>query len=142
MLFTSMYGADPFSGVRRLQQEMNRLFEGYGAGDDEFPAVNVWSNKDEVVVTAEIPGVDPKNLSINVNQDVLTIEGERAGGDLQEGVVCHRCERSSGKFVRSLRLPFDVEAGGIKARYKLGVLTINMPRAESAKPKKIAISAE
>ncbi len=141
MLFNSMYGLDPFSDVRRLQREMNRLFEGYGAEADEFPAVNVWSGQDEMVVTAEIPGVDPKDLSINVNQDVLTLEGKRQAEDLQEGVVCHRCERGQGNFTRSLRLPFEVEAAGVKARHKLGVLTIRLPRAEASKPKKIAISA-
>lgn len=142
MLFNSIYQLDPFSDVRRLQREMNRLFEGYAVDADEFPAVNVWSGQDELVVTAEIPGVEPKDISINVNQDVLTIEGKRQAEELQEGVDCHRCERSQGNFVRSLRLPFEVNAEGVKARQKLGVLTIRLPRAEAAKPKKIAITAE
>jgi len=142
MLFNSMYGLSPFSDFRRLQREMNRLFDGYGTDIDEFPAVNVWSGQDEIVVTAEVPGVDPKDLSINVNQDVLTLEGKRQSEDLQDGVVCHRCERGQGAFSRSLRLPFEIDADGVKARHKLGVLTIKLPRAEAGKPRKIAISTE
>lgn len=142
MLFTSIYGADPFSDIRRLQREMNRVFEGYSPEPEDFPVVNVWSNKDELLVTAEIPGVDPKDISISVNQDILTIEGDRKSEELQERVVCHRSERGAGRFVRALRLPFDVESDKVKARHKLGVLTITMPRAEASKPKKIAINAE
>ncbi len=92
-------------------------------------------------MTAELPGVDMKNLSVSVNQDILTIEGERKGEELREGVVCHRSERGCGKFARTLRLPYDVESGKVKARHSLGVLTLTMPRAEASKPKKISITA-
>ena len=141
MLFEPTY-YEPFGEFRRLQREINRLFDGVGVDADEFPAVNVWSNADGIVVNAELPGVESKDINISINQDVLTIEGERKTQELSEGVVCHRSERGEGRFVRSIKLPFEVDADKVKAQCKLGVLTVTMPRAETSKPRKIAISAE
>ncbi|MCA1809532.1 MAG: Hsp20/alpha crystallin family protein [Kiritimatiellia bacterium] len=141
MLLNDVFGGSSLSDFRRLQREMNRLFEGVGQESEEFPALNIWSNNDELVVTAEIPGADPKDINVNVNQDVLTIEGKREPEELAEGVVCHRMERGSGRFLRSLRLPFDVESEKVQARYKMGILTLTLPRAEMSKPRKIAITA-
>lgn len=141
MLFAPAY-YDSFGEFRRLQREMNRLFDGVSVETDEFPSVNVWSNPDGIVVTAELPGVESKDINISINQDALTIEGERKAHVLTEGVQCHRSERGEGRFVRSIKLPFDVDADKIKAQCKLGVLTVTMPRAETSKPRKIAISAE
>ncbi len=140
MLFTDVFGGSPLREFRRLQREMNRLFDGYGGVEaDGFPALNVWSNSDEVVVTAEMPGVDVKDINININQDMLTLDGKREAQDLAADVVCHRQERGVGRFMRSLRLPFEVDAAKVKARCKLGVLTITLPRAEASKPRRIAI---
>ena len=133
---------EPFSEIRRLQREVNRIFGSGGAQTESFPAVNVWSNQDTVVVTAELPGMEVKDLDIQVNGDQLTVSGERKAGDPVEGVVCHRCERGVGKFARTLRLPFEVESGKVDAKYQQGVLTITLPRTESSKPRRIAVAAE
>lgn len=141
-MFRNLIQWDPLRDIQRLQQEMNRLFAGYSSEAEGFPYLNVWGTQDSLVVTAEIPGVDPKDLSINVNQGYLTVEGERKPEELEADVICHRCERGFGKFARSLQLPFEVDVNTVKARHKLGVLSIEMQRTEAAKPKKIAVASE
>ena len=131
---------DPFSDMRRLQREVNNLYRGTSAETDGFPALNLWSNDEEAIVMAEIPGMDPEGLDVTVKGDLLTLKGERKEEDIaKEGMVCHRVERGSGSFRRGLRIPFEVENAKVKAHYAKGVLTITLPRAESSKPKRIVI---
>ena len=131
---------DPFAELRTLQREMNRLFNGYSTEQAAYPALNVWSNGTEAVVTAEVPGVDPSEIDINVERDELTIAGERKAGEPAEGVVCHRSERGAGRFVRTVRLPFEVQHDAVKATHRHGVLTVKLPRSEATKPKRIEIA--
>ncbi|MDK2857171.1 MAG: hypothetical protein PWQ29_345 [Verrucomicrobiota bacterium] len=133
---------DPLSGFENLQREMNRLFDGYTGSSAGFPLVNVWANENEAVVTAEIPGVDPKDIEINVLKNLLTIQGERKADDPGEDAVCHRNERVTGRFSRTVRLPFGVENDKVKAKYEKGVLKVTLPRAEATKPKKVQISTD
>jgi HSP20 family protein len=130
---------DPFWD---LQREMNRLFTGVAAPAETFPAVNVWTSRDQVVVTAELPGVDAKALDVSVHGDALTLKGERPEDTAVESAVCHRAERWSGRFSRTIRLPFAVENGQVKAKCRNGVLTVTLPRAESSKPRQVAIVSE
>lgn len=135
---------DPFSELRTLQREMNRLFEGASGatpGRSGVPALNLWSNGEQAVVTMEMPGIDPKDIDISVLRDDLTVTGERKAEEPAEGVVCHRMEREAGRFVRTVRLPFEVENSKVSASYDKGILTITMPRAEATKPKRIAIQS-
>jgi HSP20 family protein len=120
---------------------MNRLFDGYdgGATVSRFPALNVWGNSDRVVVMAELPGLDPKDLDLSVVNNQLTIKGDRKSDKPAEDAVCHRSERDYGKFVRTVRLPFAVENDKVEAKYENGVLTVSMPRHEATKPKRIEI---
>ena len=132
----------PFSEFRTLQREMNRLFEGI---DDDvsmsrFPMLNVWSNEDNIIVTAEIPGLSKDDININVVNNVLTISGERKEEELASDTICHRYERGVGKFVRTVQLPFAIESGKVTAKYDKGVLTITLPQHEASKPKKIEIT--
>jgi HSP20 family protein len=131
----------PFEELRGLQREMNRLFDGYEREPEwsRFPVLNVWGNNEQVVVTAELPGVDTDAVEISVVSNQLTIKGERMSEPLSEGVICHRSERKTGKFVRTVHLPFSVENEKVTATYDKGVLTIDMPRSEAAKPKRIEI---
>lgn len=133
----------PFDELRSLQREMNRLFDGYEprTAMSRFPAMNVWGNDENVVVTAELPGMAPEDLDINVVNNQLTIKGERKADKPAEDAVCHRNEREYGKFVRTVRLPFAVENDKVTARYENGVLTVVMPRHEATKPKRIEINA-
>ncbi|VGO16474.1 Spore protein SP21 [Pontiella desulfatans] len=131
----------PFEELRGLQREMNRLFDGYDGGTamSRFPALNVWGNADSAVVTAELPGLETKDLDLSVVNNQLTIKGERKGDKPAEDAVCHRSERDTGKFVRTVRLPFAVENDKVTANYENGVLTVVMPRHEATKPKRIEI---
>lgn len=133
---------EPFGELSRIQGTMNRLFRDYTCRGCDFPLVNVWANDAECVLTAEIPGVDPKGLSLNVTGNLLTLEGERKADELAEQSAYQRQERGYGKFSRSVRLPFEVDSAAAKAAYSRGVLRITLPRKESAKPRTITVEAE
>ena len=132
--------------VRRLRDEMNRLFAsfnqqwpGLGSG---YPAVNVWQDADTLYAEAELPGIDLSELEILVTGgDQLSIKGERKPVDGKEGVWLRR-ERPFGRFARLLTLPVEVDANKVQARLVNGVLTLTLPKSEAAKPKKIAVKAE
>ncbi|GAB4577965.1 MAG: Hsp20/alpha crystallin family protein [Anaerolineales bacterium] len=132
-----------FSELDRLQREMNRLFERTYAprlrSAPSFPAMNVWTNDDGAIITAELPGVSPEDIDISIIGETLTLTGERKPDLLEEEVRYHRQERGYGKFTRSLELPFRVDAAQVEASFDKGVLHITLPRLEADKPKKIAI---
>jgi len=132
----------PFSRVRRLQEEMNRLFDGAAYSHEPFPALNVWSDGEKAELSAEIPGLDPKELQISILGDKVAIEGELKAEKPAEGAIWQRRERPSGKFSRTIRLPFEVEASKAVAKSANGTLRLTLPRAESSKPRKIEVSAE
>jgi HSP20 family protein len=126
----------------RLQREMNRVFESFDrsvAPSAGFPAMNVWMNEEGAVVTAELPGVDVKDLEINVVGETLTLSGERKPLDLPKEAVVHRQERGMGKFTRTIDLPFNVDSGKVQATLEKGILRILLPRAEQDKPRKIQV---
>ena len=143
MYWTDDRAWGPFAELRSLQRDMNRLLDGYDGGTamSRFPALNVWGNEENVVVTAELPGMDVADLDINVVNNQLTIQGERKEEKPAEDAVCHRCERGAGTFVRTVRLPFTVEGDKVSAKYDKGVLTVTLPRSEATKPKRIEIKA-
>ncbi len=134
---------DPMLELRRLQRDMDRLFTGYrpGAAERVFPPVNVWTGRDDAIVTAELPGVDPAKLDITVVGDTLTLSGTREPAEPGEGQVVNRLERETGDFARTIQLPFRVEADKVEAAYAKGVLQITLPRLEADRPKQIAIKA-
>lgn len=127
----------------RLQREMNSLFEAHTPARlrpaPGFPALNVWSNADGLVVTAEVPGIAPEDIDINVVGDTLTLSGERKADEVEQGARYHRQERGFGRFTRSLQLPYAVDVNKVEATFKNGVLHIQLPRAEEDKPRKIAV---
>jgi HSP20 family protein len=138
--------ANSWQDIERVQREMNRLFaDFYGTprfqAARNFPALNVWTNPDGAVITAELPGVSPEDIDISVVGETLTLTGSRQPGELKEGEKYHRRERGQGKFTRTFQLPFLVEADKVEAVFDKGILRISLPRAEADKPKKIAIKA-
>lgn len=134
---------DPVNEMRRLQREVNRLFSGVGqAPSYDFPAINVWLNESEALVTAELPGIDPAKMDISIIGDSLDLSGVHESDKSDNQKSYHRQERNFGSFRRSIKLPFQVEADKVEARYEKGVLQLKLPRAESEKPRKIAIKAE
>ena len=132
---------DPLWGLQRLQRDINRAFSGFDTllAVREYPSLNVWQGSNDVIVTAELPGINPDKLNISVVNDSLTLSGLRDPEVLKEGEVYHRQERNYGHFSRTINLPFSVDTGKVDATYKKGILTITLPRAEKEKPKKITI---
>lgn len=104
-----------------------------------FPALNVVENDHALLVRTELPGVEVSDLDITVENDTLTIAGSRSMTAEDEGVSYHRRERQFGTFRRSLSLPVRVDAGQVTASYRNGILTVELPKAAEARPRKIAI---
>jgi HSP20 family protein len=130
----------------RLRREVNRLFTDWPTRANwgiapTFPAMNVWTDEDSAILTAELPGVSIDDIDISVEKDTLTLYGKRQPDELEEGATYHRRERRVGGFQRAFRLSFPVDADKVQAELKNGVLSVLLPRAEADKPKKIAIKA-
>lgn len=102
------------------------------------PALDVYDDADKVTVQLELAGVKKEDFEISLNDDILTISGKRDAGERREGER-YRNERSFGSFGRSVTLPGPVKAGEVKAVYEDGVLTVTLPKAEEAKPRKIQV---
>ncbi len=129
--------------MERLQREMNQFFNvslsNRPTGSPDFPAINVWSNDEGAVLTAEIPGINPDEIDISVIGQTITIVGKRQPEAVGENAHYHRQERLQGEFARSLELPFAIDAEGVKATFDRGILKITLPRTEAEKPKKILV---
>ena len=129
--------------LENFQQEMNRLFDLYSPeryfSVTNFPAMNLYANNDQTLVTAELPGVDVKDLDIQIADETLTLSGSRALGASEEQVRYYRQERDYGNFSRSIQLPFPVNPDKVEASLEKGILMISMPRAEADKPKTISV---
>jgi HSP20 family protein len=129
-----------FNDMDRFQEEFGRLFaRNGGRGLVAGPPVNVWADDHAVFVEVDLPGVDPAKLDVSVTEgNRLTISGERQPVDVPNA-VWHRQERGHGTFIREFMLPTLVEADKVDARYEKGVLTLQLPKAEAAKPRKITV---
>lgn len=133
---------DPFQELSRLQDEMNRLFSDYRATGQtgDYPPVNLWAGDEGVVASAEVPGVAPEDLEITVQDNTLTLKGERRPPETGEEAVYHRRERAYGAFGRTIVLPFNVDPDQVEARFDDGILMIRLPRPAAERPKRIKIS--
>ncbi len=140
----------PFRELTTLRDEMDKLwnrFFGEWPSAELFrgewaPSLDVSETKENIVVKAEIPGMDTKDIDISLANDVLTIKGEKKQEKEEKEENYHRVERSYGTFTRSIRLPVDVESNKIKATHKNGVLKITLPKSEKAKAKEIKIKVD
>jgi HSP20 family protein len=133
----------PGATLTSLRDEMNDLLNRFWAGTAEPFGLAEWSPPlDVVIVDVEVPGIDPATLDISVTGDVLTIRGEKHDQTGQEGHNYHRVERRYGSFTRSLTLPASVEADKVEAKARFGVLSIRLPKKESARIRKVEIKAE
>ena len=144
---------EPFRDLVGLQDRMNRLFDeafrggGRAAQEDDWslggswaPAVDIYEQEGNIVLKAELPGVDPKDVDVRVENNVLTLHGERKFDNEVKRESYHRVERTYGAFSRSFTLPNVIDTEKIKADYKDGVLRMMLPKKEEAKPKQISIS--
>ena len=149
-MFERLWGYEhPLAGhMRRLEQELNELFGGNasltGTRDirslptGTFPALNVASTGDAIVVYLFAPGADPKQLDISIHQNLLSISGQREIA-VDEEATYYRRERFSGPFRRAVSLPEDADAERVEAKYLNGILTIRIARRQSAKPRQIEV---
>jgi HSP20 family protein len=141
----------PFWPLRRLQSELDRFFEDPFSSwlspveplyEAWMPAVNVYEEKDQLVVKAELPGMKKEELEVFMSGDTLNIAGERKFANEEKTGTLHRSEQYFGRFHRSIRLPSSVKADKLAAHYKDGILTITCPKTEEAKRKAVAIKVE
>lgn len=132
---------DDFEDLVERFFEPGRFFPEFWSGRTFMPAVDVSESDGEIIVKAEIPGIESKDLDINLTGDVLTIKGEKKEEKREEGKNVHRLERTYGSFSRSFTLPCEVEAEKVEAKYKDGVLSLRLPKAEACmkKSKRIQI---
>lgn len=137
------FGRDPFAEMRRVQADMNRLFadvEGRVA-PRAFPPVNIWAGENDLVLTAELPGIRPDDLELTVREDTLTLQGRREPQADDDSIAWHRRERAHGSFARTIELPFRADPDKVEARFLNGVLQVKLQRPESDRPRKITINS-
>src|SRR6185369_6261113 len=140
---------DPFRDLRTLQEEVNRLFstnlsrsfgdEGIGRGA-WAPSVDIYENKDQIVLEAELPGMKQDDFDLSIENNVITLRGERKFEKTDETDNYHRVERSYGAFTRSFTLPQTVSAEGATAEYTNGVLRVTLPKREETKARRIQVT--
>ena len=139
--------SNPLADLVSLGDRVNRLFEDnffdFGGGQTMSrlaPAVDIVERQGEIVISADLPGIDQKDIDVEIHDGILTIRGEKKDETkTEEGGYC-RCERTYGRFERSFALPVRVNADAVKASYKRGVLEVQLPIAEEAKAKKVDIA--
>jgi HSP20 family protein len=138
---------DPFRDLMSIQNELNRLFGRTYAGSEIgtagawVPPLDIFETEDRFVVKLELPGIDPQDVEVSVEDSTLSIRGERRFyADVDEESF-HRVERRFGQFLRALSLPTTADAERIEASFDKGVLTVEVPKVEQAKPKKITVKA-
>lgn len=141
---------DPFREMRSLQDEVNRLFASSfsrNEGESDLmrgawsPQVDIFENKDQIVLEAELAGMKPEEVDISIENNILTLHGERKFEKKDEGDNFHRVERSYGSFTRSFTLPPTVSSESANAEFENGVLRLTLAKREEAKPRRIEIKA-
>lgn len=143
----------PFAGLSNLRDEVNRLFDSSfgdhngraGLFNGWNPALDLYQDKDHVIVRLEVAGVRKEDINIHLENGTLTISGERKQekpADASAAGETFRSERFFGRFHRSVALPTEVDSTQVAASYKDGVLTVTLPKAEAAKPKQIEVNVQ
>lgn len=138
------------TGLGSLKHEMDRVFDRFLEGRwDEIPGLGEWTpnmdiseTKDSLVAKVEVPGMDPKDIQISLQENLLTIKGEKRQEKEEKDEHYHRVERAYGVFTRSVRLPVAVDASKVTASFKNGLLTVTLPKTPSARGTTIPVKAE
>ncbi len=142
---------DPFKELRSLQDEMNRIFHSNFpaqfsheemASGGWTPSVDIYESEGEIVLEAELPGMKREDFDVSIENNVITLKGERHFEKNDEGDNYHRVERSYGSFTRSFSLPHSVSAESTSADFKNGILRVSLPKKEEAKARKIEVKGE
>jgi HSP20 family protein len=154
----SLASRRPFTDVARWERDMERMFDDFWGRrmrpwwperwsmpavlEISPPAVDLFEEKDEIVVKAELPGMDKDSIQVNITDHTLTIKGEKKKEEEVKEENYYRSERSYGSFVRTLELPADVHSDKAKASFKNGVLEVRLPKTEEAKAKEIKVKID
>jgi HSP20 family protein len=141
---------DPFQDLVSLQRRINRLFEDAFPRSERAelawsawtPAVDIYEEPEAIVIEADLPGLTKENVSVTLENSVLTIQGERKSAHEEKRDNYHRVERAYGGFARSFTIPSNVSADKIDAEFKDGVLRVTLPKREEAKPKQIQVKVK
>ena len=153
----ALVATTPFMGLTRWQREMDRKMDDFFGRrmtpwwperwmsrdiDISSPSIDVYEEKDDIVVKAELPGMDKNDIEVNLSDSHLTLKGEKKKEEKVEEENYYRCERSYGAFMRSVDLPAAVQADKIKASFKNGILEVRVPKSEDAKAKEIKVKVD
>lgn len=139
----------PMRQMENIQDEVNRVFDSFFStpmrrrGEDMgawLPDVDIVEDKDRIDVQVDLPGMEKDDIKVSVEDNILTLKGERRSFKEEKEKTYHQVERTYGKFTRSFSLPSTVDGSKIKANYKNGVLKIELPKTEAVKPKEIPVS--
>jgi HSP20 family protein len=142
---------DPFRDLVSIQDELNRLFGRTFTGSEPMrptatgawmPSMDVYETEDEIVAKLELPGIEPGDVDVSVEDSTLTVSGKREFSNEIKEENYHRVERRYGSFARSITLPRTADTEQVRAAFDKGVLTVEVPKVEKAKPRKIEIKAE
>ena len=144
----------PISDLFQIHDGMDKMFEDFFGGKrsapsqtagtewDWVPSVDILEAGDRVEIRAELPGVSSEEVTISVMDDTLTLKGKKKQVEGADEDTYHRAERSYGRFNRAFKLPANLQAESVEAKFKDGVLTISLPKAEKAKPTEVEIKTE
>ncbi len=130
---------DPLASLRTFEDAFTRMLSEPQTNRPWAPAVDIYESEQELVLKADLPDVDQKDIDVRVENQTLTLAGERNFQQTENGKAYHRIERNYGKFVRSFAVPNTFDTENIRAEYKNGVLTVTLPKKEAAKPRQIKI---
>jgi HSP20 family protein len=142
---------DPFGDLVTIHDELNRLFGRTFAGSEMtrrsgagtwMPALDVFETEDKLVAKMDLPGIDPKEVEVSVEDSTLTVSGKREFTSEVDEENYHRIERRYGAFARSIALPTTADAESVEASFDGGVLTIDIPKTEKGRPKRIEVKAK
>lgn len=135
----SLTHSDPFSNLRLFEDAFTRMLSEPRTSRPWSPAVDIYETENALVLKADVPDVDLKDIDVRVENQTLTLEGERKFDQEEEHKGFHRIERSYGSFVRSFSVPSTVDTEKVAAEYKNGVLTVTLPKKEAAKPRQVKV---
>lgn len=133
----------PFRDLVRLQNDLGKLFgePARAVQPTEGPAVNVWKGEHGSILTAEVPGLDVAQLEVSVVGDTVTIQGQKVAEDYPQDARVQRRERAVGRFTRTIKLPYRIDAARTEATYQKGLLTVTLPLSDDDKRKQISVKS-
>jgi HSP20 family protein len=133
---------EPFASMRQFEDAVSRLLTEPQSSRPWSPSVDIYETDDNLVLRVDLPGVEQKEIDVRVENQTLTIAGERKFENVDSSKGYHRIERSYGSFNRSFALPSAFDTEKIGAEYKNGVLTVTLPKKEAAKPRQIKVAVQ